>query len=200
MEEDKLLRFHERLKDFIQKYLTLLLNIVLFFVIIIVLALGWMYYQKTKEKKAYQAFFELIHKGGSVKEWNEFINKFSSTQAGLQATLLLWENALKFSNLQELEKQFPHLKKVYPRQLKENLYYAEAKLYENEGNLAEAEKIYKNIKEEPLSKIVLLDLARISVKRNKAEALKYLEEVSKGFEEGYFKAWALYKMQNLKGS
>ncbi len=200
MEEDKLLRFHERLKDFIQKYLNLLLNIVLFFVIFILISAGWFYYQKSKEKKAYQTFLDLIHKGASVKELNEFIRKYGSTQAGLQATLFLWENAININNLTEMENQFTNLKKVYPRDLKENLYYAEAKLFEEKGKLSEAEKSYKKIKSEPFKKIVLLDLARISLKERKAEAVKYLEEISKTFEEGYFKAWAEYRLKSMRGS
>ncbi len=199
MEEDKLLRFHEKLKDFLQKYLNFLLNIVLFFVIIILLGAGWVYYQKNKEKRAYQAFLDLIHKKASVKELNEFVKKYGSTQAGLQASLLLWENAVKFNNLKEMENQFSQLKKVYPRELKENLYYAEAKLYEDKGNFDKAKEIYKKIDKDPLKKVVLLDLARITSKSEKAEALKYLEEITKTFEDGLFKGWAFYKMQTLKG-
>lgn len=198
MEEDKLLRFHERLKDFLQKYLNLLLNIVLFFVIIILLGAGWFYYQKNREKRAYEAYMNLIHKKASVKELNEFIKKYGQTQAGLEATLLLWENAFKFNNLEELEAQINHLKKVYPRELKENLYYAEAKLYEDKGNFNKAKEIYKKIDKEPFKKVILLDLARITSKNDKSESLEYLEEIFKTFEDGLFKGWATYKLQTLK--
>lgn len=50
MEEDKLLRFHERLKDFLQKNLTKLLNLVLFFVIIIALSGAGFFIRKTRKK------------------------------------------------------------------------------------------------------------------------------------------------------
>ncbi len=200
MEEDKLLRFHERLKDFLQKYLNLLLNMVLFFVIIILFAGGWFYYQKYKEKRAYQAFLDLIHKRASVKELQEFVKKYGSTQAGLQATLLLWENTLQFNDLKEVENQFKYLKEVYPKKLRENLYYIEAKLYEEKGNFSKAEEFYKKIDKGPMKKIALLDLARNTSKRDKVEALKYLEEISKTFEDGYFKGWAIYKMNSLKGA
>lgn len=199
MEEDKLLRFHERLKDFLQKHLQLFLNIVFIFVILILLSAGWIYYQRSKEKKAYQTFLELVHKRASVKELNEFVKKYGSTQAGLQATLLLWENALNFNDMKGLENYLPYLKKIYPRELKDNLYYAEAKVYEEKGNFGEAKRTYEKIKKGPLRKLVLLDLARLSSKSHPKEALKYLEEVSKTLEEGYFKSWAIYKMEALRG-
>lgn len=62
MEEDKLLRFHEKLKDFLQKNLTFLLNIVLVFVIIAIIGGGWLYYQKSKEKKLYREFLGILQK------------------------------------------------------------------------------------------------------------------------------------------
>jgi TRAP-type C4-dicarboxylate transport system permease small subunit len=58
MEEDKLLRFHERLKDFVSKHLNLFLNIVGILALLILLGFGYNYYTKKKEEKAF------LNKGG----------------------------------------------------------------------------------------------------------------------------------------
>jgi len=200
MEEDRLLRFHERLKDFVQKHLTLLLNIVLFFVIVIVLAGGWVYYQRNKEKKAYLEFLTLIHKRAPMSDFQNFVKRYGSTQAGLQASLLLWENVQGELNYQEMANLLKVLKKVYPGELKDNLFYAEAKLYEERGEKIAAKNLYAKVKSGPLKRLAELDLARLTLKENPGEAVKHLEAVRKDFNGTLFQGWAEYKLQNLKGS
>lgn len=192
-EEDKLLKFHEKLKDFIQKHLNLLLNVVLIFVIIILLSLGWSYYQKYKEKKAFQELATLIHQRGDVKSLMEFVKKYSSTQAGLQASLILWEMVKDTGDLKTKEETLKLLQKVFPKELKEALSYASAKLKEDKGALKEAVNDYERIKLEPYKDFSQIDLIRLKAKENLDK--KELEELLKKFKDTPFYGYLDYKLE-----
>ncbi len=180
IEEDKLLRFHERLKEFIQKHLNLLLNIVIFFVILIVLSFGWFYYQKHKEKKALEEFVKALHSQDNLKALQELAKKYPSTQAGRQANLILWETLVHQGQPQRLSINLETLKKIYPKKLEPFILYGKAKLYEDTKKES-AQKIYLDLLKEKtvLRELVLFDLARLSLSYSKTEAKKYLEELKK---------------------
>lgn len=192
-EEDKLLKFHDKLKDFIQKHLNLLLNVVLIFVIIIVLSFGWGYYQKYKEKKAYQELIALIHQRNDIKSLMEFTKKYSSTQAGLQASLILWEMVKDTGDLKTKEETLKLLQKVFPKGLKEALSYASAKLKEDKGALKEAVSDYERIKLEPYKNLSQIDLIRLNAQKNLDK--KELEELLKKFKDTPFYGYLEYKLE-----
>jgi len=194
-EEDKLLKFHEKLKDFIQKHLNLLLNVVLIFVIIIVLSFGWGYYQKYKEKKAYQELTTLVHQRGDVKSLMEFVKKYSSTQAGLQASLILWESVKNTEDFKTKEETLKLLQKIFPKELKEALGYASAKLKEDKGALKEAISDYERIQLEPYKSLSQIDLIRLKAKKNLDK--KELEELLKRFKDTPFYGYLEYKLEAL---
>lgn len=200
MEEDKLLRFHERLKDFLQKNLVKFLNLVLFFVIIIVLSGGWFFYQKNKEKRAFEKFVEIMHKQGELKALEDFVKKYGGTQAGLQASLILWEILQKGGTPHQLKEGLNNLKKVYPKSLEGLILYAEAKVLEDSGKKAEAISIYQKLldKEPNLKEQVLMDLARLSGPAQKDVAIKYYQEIQKKYPQFYGKGLAEYKLYELK--
>jgi predicted negative regulator of RcsB-dependent stress response len=200
MEEDKLLRFHERLKDFLQKNLTKLLNLVLFFVIIIALSGGWFFYQKNKEKRAFEKFVEIIHKQGDLKTLEDFVKKYGGTQAGLQASLILWDTLQKGGTPHQLNEGLNTLKKVYPRKLEGLILYAQAKVFEDSGKKAEAISIYQKLldKDPNLKDQVLMDLARLSASTQKDVAIKYYQEIQKNYPQFYGKGLAEYKLYELK--
>ncbi len=198
MEEDRLLRFHERLKDFLQKNLTKLLNLVLFFVIIIVLSGAWFFYQKNKEKRAFERFVEIIHRQ-DLKALEDFAKKYLGTQAGLQASLILWEALQKGGNPDQIRSGLENLKKVYPGRLEGFLLYAEAKVLEDSGKKKEALDIYQKIldKELSLRDQVLMDLARLTGPTKKDLAIKYYQEIEKNYPNFYGKGLAEYRLYEL---
>lgn len=201
MEEDKLLRFHERLKDFLQRHLNLLLNIVIAFVILILISGAWWYYQKNREKKAFQELAKIIHQGGSPQSLQQFIKQYKGTQAGLQATLILWKTLQQGRDLSLLQKEIGNLKDWYKGEAKDLALYAEAKIAENNKNYEEALKIYQRLKEKntPLKEIVMYDLARLQEKKNKEEAIKIYQTLLKeGDPESLNKGLIEYKLYELQ--
>lgn len=201
MEEDKLLRFHERLKDFLQRHLNLLLNIVIAFVILILISGAWWYYQKNREKKAFQELAKIIHQGGSPQSLQQFIKQYKGTQAGLQATLILWKTLEQGRDLSLLQKEIGNLKGWYKGEAKDLALYAEAKIAENNKNYEEALKIYQRLKEKntPLKEIVMYDLARLQEKKNKEEAIKIYQTLLKeGDPESLNRGLIEYKLYELQ--
>lgn len=201
MEEDKLLRFHERLKDFLQRYLNFFLNIVIAFVILILISGAWWYYQKNREKKAFQELAKIIHQGGSPQSLQQFIKQYKGTQAGLQATLILWKTLEQGRDLSLLQKELDNLKSLYKGEAKDLALYAEAKMAENNKNYEEALKIYQRLKEKntPLKEIVMYDLARLQEKKNKEEAIKIYQTLLKeGDPESLNKGLIEYKLYELQ--
>lgn len=201
MEEDKLLRFHERLKDFLQRYLNFFLNIVIAFVILILISGAWWYYQKNREKKAFQELAKIIHQGGSPQSLQQFIKQYKGTQAGLQATLILWKTLEQGRDLSLLQKELGNLKSLYKGEAKDLALYAEAKMAENNKNYEEALKIYQRLKEKntPLKEIVMYDLARLQEKKNKEEAIKIYQTLLKeGDPESLNKGLIEYKLYELQ--
>lgn len=201
MEEDKLLRFHERLKDFLQRRLNLLLNIVIAFVILILISGAWWYYQKNREKKAFQELAKIIHQGGSPQSLQQFIKQYKGTQAGLQATLILWKTLQQGKDLSLLQKELSNLKDLYKGEAKDLPLYAEAKIAENNKNYEEALKIYQRLREKntALKEIVMYDLARLQAKKNKEEAIKIYQTLLKeGDPESLNKGLIEYKLYELQ--
>ncbi|MCS7150712.1 MAG: tetratricopeptide repeat protein [Caldimicrobium sp.] len=202
MEEDKLLRFHERLKDFLQKHLTLLLNIVLGLVLLIMINGAWVYYQKNKDKKAFEEFTNIIHKGRDLKSLREFVKKYGRTTAGSQAILILWNTSLHKGDVKDLKEELSNLKSLYRGKAEGLTFYAEAKILEEEGKMEEAFKLYsKALEKETLLKgSILFDQARIKERQNKSEAIKLYQELLKETESSYLRGLIEFKLFQLQRS
>ncbi len=198
MEEDKLLRFHERLKDFLQKHLTLFLNLVLAFVIVIILGGAWVYYQKNKEKKTYEELFQILHKNDMVALQN-FAKKSVGSQAGLNAALIIWDSLSSSNDLKAKREILALLKKSYPKGFKNLLLYTEAKILEDSGKIEEALKYYQELMEkEPLLKEILyLDLGRLYATKNPTQAKRYYKELIDKYPKSFGAPLANYKISTL---
>lgn len=201
MEEDTLLKFHEKLKDFLQKHLNLFLNIVLAFVIIIILGGAWVYYQKNKERKAFQELVQILHKNDFIALEN-FAKKHAGDLAGLNAALIFWEVLSQGEDNKGKKEFLEVLKKDYPKKLSLFLRYAEAKLLEDSGKREEAFKIYEELlKKEPyLEKILYLDLGRLAETKNPALAKNYYEKLINKDKEAFGVPLANYKIYLLRQS
>lgn len=202
MEEDKLLRFHERLKDFLQKHLTLLLNIVLGLVLLIMISGAWVYYQKNKDKKAFEELTNIIHKGGDLKSLKEFVKKYGRTTAGSQAILILWNTSLQKGDVKDLKEELSNLKSLYRGKAEGLALYAEAKILEEEGKMEEAFKLYsKALEKETLLKgSILFDQARMKERQNKGEAIKLYQELLKENGNSYLRGLIEFKLFQLQRS
>lgn len=198
MEEDKLLQFHERLKDFLQKHLTLLLNIVLAFALVIIFGALLFYYQKNKEKKAFEELYQIIHKNDFIA-LQSFAKKYASSQAGLYALLIIWEDLTQSHALKAKKEFLPILKKAYPKGLSNFLLYTEAKLLEDSGQKEEALKIYQKLleKEPVLRELLYLDLGRLFASTNPQLAKKYYMELIKNYPQAFGVPLAQYKVLTL---
>lgn len=179
MEEDRLLQFHEKLKDFLQRHLTFLINVVIVFVILIFISGGYVYYKRYKEKKALNEYVELIQKNADIKSYKEFVKKYKNTQAGIQATISIWNRAVMNNDLELMKGEVTGLKKIYPSAIDFLPRYAEAKIYEESGNSDEAIKIYNSLLEKNtfIKEFVILDLALLQEKKNREQALKLYQQL-----------------------
>lgn len=201
MEEDRLLRFHERLKDFLQRRLILLLNFIIVFVILILLSGGYVYYKNYKEKKAFGEYVKLIEKNADIKSYKEFIKNYGETQAGMQATILIWSKAVLNNDINLMKSEVENLKKIFPSAIKVLPQYAEAKIYEDTNNIDEALRIYNTILEKgfPVKGTIKLDLAFLQEKKNPDQALRLYQELLNEMSpdnplRGYVE-YRIYKLQ-----
>ncbi|MCX7873787.1 MAG: tetratricopeptide repeat protein [Caldimicrobium sp.] len=202
MEEDRLLRFHEKLKDFLQKHLTFLLNVVLVFLILILISGAWIYYQKNKERKAFEELTKIIHKGGEVKALQDFVKKYGNTPAGIQGWLILWNTYLQGEDIQNLKQVITPMKRIYKDKAANLPLYAEAKILEASAKWEEAMKVYQKIyNDDPiLRRMILFDLARLKERENKREAIKFYRELLGDSKESYLKGFVEFKLYSLQES
>ncbi|MFN3505176.1 MAG: hypothetical protein ACK4Y7_03055 [Caldimicrobium sp.] len=198
MEEDTLLRFHERLKDFLQKHLTLFINIVLAFVIIIILGGAWLYYQKNKEKKTFLELVQILQKN-DFRDLENFAKRQAGTPAGLNAALIVWEVISQREDVKAKKEFLEVLKKSYPKKMSSYLKYSEAKLLEDSGKGEEAFKIYQELlkKEASLEKILYLDLGRLAETKDRVLAKNFYENLIKKDKDAFGAPLADYKINKL---
>ncbi|MFN4197085.1 MAG: hypothetical protein ACK4FM_03655 [Caldimicrobium sp.] len=199
MEEDALLKFHEKLKDFLQRHLNLFINIVLIFVIIIILGGAWVYYQKYSERKAFQELVQILHKN-DLTALENFTKKHAGDPAGLNAALIIWEVLSQGEDIKGKKEYLEVLKKGYPKKLSSFLRYAEAKLLEDLGKRDETFKIYEELlKKEPfLEKVLYLDLGRLAEAKNPALAKNFYEKLINKDKEAFGVPLANYKIYRLQ--
>jgi lipopolysaccharide biosynthesis regulator YciM len=203
MEEDKLLRFHERLKDFVSKYLNLFLNIVGILALLILLGFGYSYYSKKKEEKAFAEFFSLLTQGQTEATLLSFAEKNSNTEAGRFALIYLWDSALNRGDASLTLKLAEKLEKSLSFQGKVFVKYAKAKAFEEKGDLDAALKIYESISKEagPLKELLYLDLIRLKeAKKDKKSAANLAQEFLKNYENSTLAGYVTVKLKELSGS
>jgi len=203
LEEDKLLRFHERLKDFVSKHLNLFLNIVGILALLILLGFGYTYYSKKKEKKAFMEFFTLLNQGAKEETLLSFAEKHSNTEAGKLAILYLWNSAIDRGEVNTLFKLAEKLEKVLSTQGKAYIRYAKAKTFEEKGDLDAAFKVYQSINrdESPLKELVYLDLIRLKeAKKDKKSAANLAQEFLKAYGNSTLAGYVSAKLKELSGS
>lgn len=198
MEEDKLLQFHEKLKDFLQKHLMLIVNIVLALSLFIILGAGWLYYQKNREKKAFEELYQIIHKNDFIA-LQSFAKKYATSQAGLNALLMVWEVISQSQDMKAKKEFLTVLKKAYPKGLSNLLLYTEAKLLEDLGQKEEALKIYQKLleKEPALREILYLDLGRLLAIKHPDLAKKFYQDLIKNYPQAFGVPLAQYKVVNI---
>jgi uncharacterized membrane protein YheB (UPF0754 family) len=203
MEEDKLLRFHERLKDFVSKHLNLFLNIVGILALLILLGFGYNYYSKKKEEKAFAEFFSLLKQGGTEAFLLSFAEKNSNTEAGRLALIYLWNSALNRSDASSTLKLAEKLEKSLSSQGKVFVNYVKAKTFEEKGDLGSALKIYESISKEagPLKELLYLDLIRLKeAKKDKKSAANLAQEFLKNYGNSTLAGYVSAKLKELSGS
>jgi len=203
MEEDKLLRFHERLKDFVSKHLNLFLNIVGILALLILLGFGYNYYSKKKEEKAFAELFSLLKQGGTEASLLSFAEKNSNTEAGRLALIYLWNLALNRDDASLILKLTEKLKKSLSSQGKVFVNYAKAKTFEEKGDLDTALKIYESISKEagPIKELLYLDLIRLKeAKKDKKSAANLAQEFLKNYGNSTLAGYVSAKLKELSGS
>ncbi len=203
LEEDKLLRFHERLKDFVSKHLNLFLNIVGILALVILLGFGYNYYSKKKEEKAYAELYNLLTQTGSETSLVSFAEKYSNTGAGKLALIYLWNLALNHGDANTALKISERLEKFLTPQGKDYVRYAKAKTFEEKGDLDAALKVYESIRkdESPLKELVYLDLIRLKeAKKDKRSAANLAQEFLKIYGNSTFAGYVSEKLKELSGS
>ncbi len=182
--EDKLLSFHEKLTDFFDKNLRVILLLIFALIGIGIIWGGITYYNSKKEKEAALKLMEAINSPNIVKALKEVKNKYKGTSAALQASLLLWNYYFQEKDYAKMQDLLKELKSKYPAKIKGVILYGEAKVLENQDKWKEALKTYKEvIKKEPeLNFLTYLDIARAAEKTgNSALAKKYYEKYLKEF-------------------
>jgi len=200
IEEDKLLRFHERLKDFVSKHLNLFLNIVGILALIILLGFGYNFYTKKKEERSFAEFFKLLKEGGTEPALLAFAEKNSNTEAGKLALIQLWNTALERGDANATLKLADKIEKTLTSKGKVLVTYAKAKAYEEMGDIERALKIYKSVSKEdsPLRELVYLDLIRsIELKGDKNTALSFAKEFLKNFGNSTFSGYISAKFKGF---
>lgn len=180
---DKLLSFHDKLAQFFEKYLRIILATIVVFLVIGLSWIGFTYYKSKKEKTASLKLMEVVKSPNIIQALQEVKEKYKGTQAALQASLLLLDYYYNQKNYQEMQKLIDELQKEYPRKIKGVILYGKAKTFEIQGDLSKALELYKEVsKEQPeLNFLTYLDIARVAEKLGKFDLAreyyqKYLKE------------------------
>jgi predicted negative regulator of RcsB-dependent stress response len=196
---DKLLSFHEKLVDFFDKNLRLILLLIFFLFFLGFLWGGISYYFSKKEKEAALKLLEASQTSDMSASLNQIIKNYKGTSAALQASLLLWSHYFQQKNFSKMQELLKSLKKDYPDKLEAVILYGEAKLLENQKKWKKALEIYKKIskKETDLNFLVYPDIARLSEKLgDKKLAVEYYKKSlqSADIEET---GWIEFKLSQL---
>jgi len=196
---DKLLSFHEKLVDFFDKNLRLILLLIFFLFFLGFLWGGISYYFSKKEKEAALKLLEASQTSDMPASLNQIIKNYKGTSAALQASLLLWSHYFQQKNFSKMQELLKSLKKDYPDKLEAVILYGEAKLLENQKKWKKALEIYKKIskKETDLNFLVYPDIARLSEKLgDKKLAVEYYKKSlqSADIEET---GWIEFKLSQL---
>jgi predicted negative regulator of RcsB-dependent stress response len=196
---DKLLSFHEKLVDFFDKNLRLILLLIFFLFFLGFLWGGISYYFSKKEKEAALKLLEASQTSDMPASLNQIIKNYKGTSAALQASLLLWSHYFQQKNFSKMQELLKDLKKDYPDELEAVILYGEAKLLENQKKWKKALEIYKKIskKETDLNFLVYPDIARLSEKLgDKKLAVEYYKKSlqSADIEET---GWIEFKLSQL---
>lgn len=196
--EDKLLRFHEKISQFLNQYLKTILFSIFLFVLVILIGSGVYYYKKQKEEKAWAELVQVLYQKKNWQALEEITKKYKDTSAGLQAYLLLWEIYYSQKDWNNLLRILEELKKRYPKNLEGILFYGEAKVLEQQGKLEEALKLYQKSLEKPFypSPWVLIDLGRLAEKLNQKSLA--IEAFEKALKEEPLLGYVEYKLAQIK--
>ncbi len=202
LEEDKLLRFHEKLREFLERHLNFFLSLVAIFFVLIFIGFGYNFYKNQKEEKTLKTFFSLLHQDGSEKNLISFAEKNLSTSAGKLALLYLWMQGLEQGDFKILEKIAPQLEKALNRKGKIYVNYVKGKLAEVNGDYPSATKYYEALVDEdsPFKQLAQVDLVRVlTAKGDKARAVEMGRNFLKEFGNSTLSGYMSYKLQELSG-
>lgn len=199
---DKLLYYTERLQQFFDRYLRLILACVVILIAIGVLWGGVRYYFAKKEKEK-EAAFELLKAVGSpnlIASLEEVTKKHKNTSAGLISAIILSDYYYQQKNFNKIQEILPVLEKKYPEKIKGLVWYYQAKISESQGNWNQAFELYQKINQKypELQNLILLDLARAAEKIGKTQIAK--ESYQKALnqtQDAVVKGIAETKMKNL---
>jgi len=196
---EKLLAFHEKLSQFLEKHLRLILGLIAILMTIGLLWGGFTYYKHKKEKEASLKLMEVVKSPNMIQALKEVKEKYKGTQASLQASLLLLDYYFSQKNYKEIQNLINELEKEYPKKIKGVILYGKAKTFEIQGNFSKALEIYKEIsqKQPEMNFLVYLDIARVAEKLGKFDLAK--EYYEKYLKENNTKdiGFAQYKLSYL---
>lgn len=199
--EDKLISFHEKLFKFLSKNLKIILSGVFLFSFIIIVGIGFYYYKRQKEEKAWLELAQLLYQKKNFQALEDLAKKHQGTSAGLQAYLLLWEFYYHQKDWNNLSRILGELKRKYPKKLEGILIYGEAKILESQGKKEEALKLYQKSLEKPFSPRpwVLIDIGRLAEELNQNSlALDFYEKALKE-DNNPFSEFVEYRITQLRG-
>ncbi len=164
--EDKLLTFHEKLSDFFDRNLRIILLVMFGLIVIGIIWGGISYYTSKREREADLKLMQAMNSRNMIKALQEVKEEYKGTSAALQASLLLWNYYYQERAFDKMQKLLNELKNEYPSEIKGVILYGEAKVYENQNKWKKALETYQQVvKKEPgLDFLTYLDIARMAEK------------------------------------
>ena len=199
--EDKLTTFHEKLTEFMHERLNLLLVIVGAFIFFVLIFSGIKYYFHSKEKKASELLISALSQKDPITSLKALVKKYPSTRAGLEASLILFDQAYEKGDLVSAQKYLKIFKNRAPSYFKPLVNYAEGKIQEEKKAFVKALYLYQNSvkKIRPLDLYLYLDLARLSKELGKSQdAKRYYQAVLSEFPESEFSPLVKYELWSMK--
>jgi len=172
MEKD-LIQFHEKLTEFVQNKIFHILGLVLICILIAGIFIGVKLYFEHKEKKAYSLLISALN-SNNLKDLENLAQKYSSTKAGLEASLFLFSNFYQKKDLNSAQKYLSIYKKHTKSYFNPIVNYAEGKLLEEKKEFNKAISFYeKSLKKfKPLDHYLYLDIARLFEKQGDLQKAK----------------------------
>ncbi len=195
--QDKILEVHEKLSNFFNQKLKLILTSVGIFVLFVFLISFFTYYKNRKEREAELKLIEAMNQHNPVQALNKILKEYSGTQAGLEAGILLWNMYYNKKDYFSMGRVLDYLQENYPSDLKPLLNYARASLFENQKEFKSALRFYKkSLKEMPLLRFVaLIDVARTYEESgNLNQAIDFYRKYLEEYPDGEYKGLAEYKI------